>query len=340
MAPAPVEKMAPAPVEKMAPTPEAPNPERLQITPMAPAPSSVVAPTKSRQYYHGSGRIFSKFDPEMVGSGEGNASYGWGVAYIAEAPEVAKGYRNREARNMSLSSDQIKKYFKIGNIVPSYSGQDRVLALDVGNDGRFDVTVQAVDKDGNPKPYERTRSHATMPSAKQYEELTGEKLGALYTVEVPEQYTKDFLDWDKPLSEQPESVQGKLAVVRKNPEFDLPKESDIEPGSAAYARISGALGEGGLSGDLSNDKAASEYLNSLGIKGIKYFDGESRAKGEGTHNLVVFDADIMKITHRDGKPLTRMQEQDIKDNINQEETPNPVQNTQAETEAAQRKRKR
>ena len=41
------------------------------------------------------------------------------------------------------------------------------------------------------------------------------------------------------------------------------------------------------------DKLASEKLKSLGIRGIKYLDGTSRGKGEGSYNYVIFDdADV------------------------------------------------
>ena len=49
--------------------------------------------------------------------------------------------------------------------------------------------------------------------------------------------------------------------------------------------------------------AASEYLNQLGIPGIKYFDGSSRSAGEGTRNFVVFDEATAKITKRNDKPV-------------------------------------
>ena len=48
---------------------------------------------------------------------------------------------------------------------------------------------------------------------------------------------------------------------------------------------------------------ASEYLNSLGIKGIKYFDQASRGAGEGTRNLVVFDDSIIKTLSRNGEKI-------------------------------------
>jgi hypothetical protein len=47
--------------------------------------------------YHGSRHEFTAFDPEKVGTGEGAAAYGHGVAYVAEHPEVAEQYRTAGA---------------------------------------------------------------------------------------------------------------------------------------------------------------------------------------------------------------------------------------------------
>jgi hypothetical protein len=41
--------------------------------------------------------------------------------------------------------------------------------------------------------------------------------------------------------------------------------------------------------------AASEYLNSLGIPGLRYLDGDSRDKGEGSHNYVVWKDEAVEI---------------------------------------------
>ena len=53
------------------------------------------------------------------------------------------------------------------------------------------------------------------------------------------------------------------------------------------------------------DKEASLMLNDYGVPGIKYLDASSRSAGEGTRNLVVFDDEIITITHKDGKPVTK-----------------------------------
>ncbi len=55
-----------------------------------------------------------------------------------------------------------------------------------------------------------------------------------------------------------------------------------------------------------NDQAASEHLRDLGIPGIKYFDGNSRAAGEGTRNYVVFDEDDLTILKRNNERLADM----------------------------------
>lgn len=55
-------------------------------------------------------------------------------------------------------------------------------------------------------------------------------------------------------------------------------------------------------------EAASKYLMQLGVPGIKYLDAGSRGgplDTEGTHNLVVFDDKIIKLTHKDGSPVTQ-----------------------------------
>lgn len=56
-----------------------------------------------------------------------------------------------------------KDYFTPGNIVKSYSGQDKVLDYKESPDGTWKVKVQAVDKQGNDLSHEKPRWHATPP---------------------------------------------------------------------------------------------------------------------------------------------------------------------------------
>ncbi len=56
-------------------------------------------------------------------------------------------------------------------------------------------------------------------------------------------------------------------------------------------------------GKTHGQQAASEYLNSLGIPGIKYLDGNSRAAGQGSRNFVSFTPDHIEMLERNGVPM-------------------------------------
>lgn len=117
--------------------------------------------------------------------------------------------------------------------------------------------------------------------------------GHLYTAEIPE--GEEMLDWGRNMWNQPDAVKQKLldaGLISGKQEFAPP-----EAGKVPMARTGEAFYEG-LAQKLGSDKAASEYLRKLGIKGIRYLDANSRTAGEGTHNYVVFDDDAVKILDR------------------------------------------
>ena len=78
----------------------------------------------------------------------------------------------------------------------------------------------------------------------------------------------ELLDWDKPLSEQSEVVKAALERLKRD-ELLGDFVRDSYSGSTFYNVLGGRTG-------LGSDKAASEYLDSLGVKGIKFLDATSR----------------------------------------------------------------
>jgi hypothetical protein len=119
--------------------------------------------------------------------------------------------------------------------------------------------------------------------------------GHLYTVDLPDEHIAKMLDWDAPLSEQPDIVQRAAA--------ELGMSGDNITGKDVYGRAGTNwmlkqpdLGSGVYVG---RDKAASEYFRALGIPGIRYLDNGSRAAGEGTRNFVIFDPEVVKILSRE-----------------------------------------
>lgn len=91
--------------------------------------------------------------------------------------------------------------------------------------------------------------------------------GQLYHAEIPDD--PEFLDWDKPLSEQTGAVSSKLRTMRQD--------------------MTGGEFYKGLAKHLGGQKEASDALRKIGIPGLRYLDGNSRRAGEGTHNYVIWD---------------------------------------------------
>ncbi len=138
--------------------------------------------------------------------------------------------------------------------------------------------------------------------AKTYrDKLKGADGGHMYEVHLKAN-PDDFLDWDKPLSSQSETVRN--AVTGGVDPF-LGGLIQKEPGGKAHQTLRDLAAKGklpGVDGGDSWDKseAVSAYLADKGVPGIRYLDQASRATGEGTRNYVVFDPATIEIMRKYG----------------------------------------
>jgi Fe-S cluster biosynthesis and repair protein YggX len=185
-----------------------------------------------------------------------------------------------------------------------------------------DKTIQALQKFRDDYP-------VNSPNWNHYDNLMNRnKEGNLYKVDIPDEYVPKMLDWDKPLSQQPKSVQDALAKI--DSDSYSPKGMDYDPnelGQAIYHRLAqksdeplrqewvkkrDMLLEKGLTNNpeleahlMTNPnpyQVGSQVLNEYGIKGIRYLDAGSREAG-GTSNFVVFDPTDVKILERNNQPV-------------------------------------
>jgi hypothetical protein len=227
--------------------------------------------------YHGTPHtIQGNFDINKVGTGEGAQAYGHGM-YFAESKDIADVYRKK------LTNEA-------GNAVtdPNNSIQLQI--------GRLEDQIKQLKQSDDPN---------AGPMIKAYQSRIDEinKVGNLYKVDIPDADIPMMLNYDKPLSQQPKAVQEALA--KYDPDMYSPKSADYdsaELGQSIYQRIvQDNVQKFGLGG---NSKRASEDLNALGIKGIRYYDEGSRQAG-GTSNFVVFDPSNVKILEQNNKPVTR-----------------------------------
>lgn len=248
------------------------------------------------------GNPFGAFRDEAVGSGEGAQAYGWGH-YVAGNKTVAEEYRDKLSRRMYPSQDVLQQYFKPGDIVNGYGGKDRVISFNPGEQGRWSVTVQAVDKNGAPLQGidGRIRVHATVPRPEEIEKKLGpQHLGNLYHVEImPDEHA--LLDWEKPLSEQSEQVQDALQRagfdIKTMNKIKLNSNRNFAVGADVYRLLQHEHGAGDESAEL-----ASKALHEAGIPGIKYLDQGSRDLNT-SHGGVMFNGE--NLTGSEDLPKTQ-----------------------------------
>jgi GGDEF domain-containing protein len=277
--------------------------------------------------WHGSPHDFERFSTDNIGTGEGAQVYGYGL-YFAGNKEVAEFYKQKLANDREVDSWRRKN----GEAIESSHDVAAEIAYemtyefadeDLSSSQALPVVEKAMwflrNKKSKGDADKIAANDARLKKAVDlvygdYEVEYDAPNGRLYHVELAPQ-EDEYLLWDKPLSEQSEKVKEALkdafdGIVNKTTDYH--KASALDRKFEEYRRYldgkgneSGGQGNGnwiyeelsylihGKNSKTADEKAASDYLHSLGIRGIKYLDGTSRGKGEGNYNYVVFnDADV------------------------------------------------
>jgi hypothetical protein len=155
--------------------------------------------------YHGSPHKFDRFDASKIGTGEGAQAYGHGL-YLAEAPGVAEDYRRALAGNkLTFADDAVRE--SATKLMP-FGFEDPVAvmkgALGLNNDVASAIKTLrgGYDKDPNLKAHANHLADLLESGA-----VRPERAGHVYTVDLPDEKIARMLDWDKPLSQQPEVIK-------------------------------------------------------------------------------------------------------------------------------------
>jgi ribosomal protein S18 acetylase RimI-like enzyme len=251
--------------------------------------------------YHGTPHRFpateanplGEFDASKIGTGEGAQAYGHGV-YYAENPEVAKGYQPRDP----------KAEAKLMNLYKQAEARQNYDAMEVLEAAMLHRTAsELAEQFPNQKSL-----------VNRIGKINEKAAGALYKADLPDEMIDRMLDWNKPLSQQPESVRkafddvmtlnGVKSYVPKGTKskvyLDVGDSQDIM-GSQIHDILKKNLG--------GSAESVSRNLKDYGIPGIKYLDAGSRGQGgSGTRNFVVFPGEEKKvrILERDGKKVAEM----------------------------------
>lgn len=280
--------------------------------------------------WHGTPHEVDKFDISKIGTGEGAQAFGHGL-YFTDAKSIAEFYRDTLSKQAEITLNGKKLINRFSNAtkgrhwiiddelehqIPDKFTNEGVLATGKKAKQLKPELAQYLEDIAFSEPlgvFDLSRETSNVDLEQQFIDWLSRfdvriSKGKLYQVELaPEQ--DEYLDWDKPLSEQSEKVKGALSVI-KNPDYLNPTKGK---GADLYARLSRL--EGG-------DNAASDYLHSLGIRGIRY-------KAEGgksdASNYVIFKDEDVSITARFSRPSIS----ELKDRLLQDAEGEPTLAAQA-----------
>jgi hypothetical protein len=253
--------------------------------------------------YHGTPhRGIEKFSTDKIGTGEGAQAYGWGL-YFASKREIADHYRRKLSGDGAvldgIPMSRMPWYY--ANLVDDIRNgkdfyQSKAVAISIAQEllqraqrdlaagKRWASQAKVAEAEGNVAALQRMTEDS-------YEEH--ENLGQLYEVEIPED--SEMLLWDRPLSEQPEKAR-KALESRNLLSSRMTGEQLYKHLKANPSHFDGLLSGSALTqAHIYPDQGASMFLSALGIKGIKYLDGDSRNAGEGSYNYVIFNGDDVQI---------------------------------------------
>ena len=272
----------------------------------------------TRQAHHGSPHDFDEFSTKQIGTGEGAQAYGHGM-YVAESRGVAQTYQPRDFDAEEIMLARYKEAESAGDYNRMEQWENAMMH-DTPDDLRERSLDMDYDEDYRQAAAEVAEELADIPSA-----------SFLYEIDVPDEDIAKMLDWDAPLSEQPQSVKQVILDSPAGKQFEkqmndareafgvdaAPDWMDDYTGQSFYRQLVELEANkvralpGSRFQNIADSKnpaeSASKYLNELGIPGIKYYDQGSRAADGGTRNMVLFDelARRAKVLKRNNETITK-----------------------------------
>lgn len=233
-----------------------------------PAQTALAEGAQGIRAYHGSPHSFDRFDINKIGTGEGAQAYGHGL-YFAQSEPVAMSYR--DVLSKSGTEGAQRRLQRSGGDI------DKAIADTAALAERYRV--------GGANNYAAV-AEEDLRFLQKYKETGKWTPGHMYEVNIRAN-PEDFLDWDKPLTEQAKAIEALRPIIGNvsNPGYG----------------VGPALRDARKYMNMADDpRRAEELLSQAGIPGIKYLDQGSRGTGEGSRNYVVFDDKLIDILRKYG----------------------------------------
>jgi hypothetical protein len=308
--------------------------DMLMAGPMGFAPAGITA-------YHGSPYLFRQFDPTKVGTGEGAQAYGVGAGYTAEGRPVAETYRSRVAAQKAQPGQSTGEA-TIGGKPINWDNPEEVAAFELARhagDRKAAADFHArTFKGGEENPAVKLlRSETKLPSV----DLPGYLYKGDIPDEILPKFLDWDKPLSQQSPEVRDALKRRIVNVVPQDKFDMGgnarlrdnRNGEIDPtstqpwllettdasgtkffgltqkdvdrmfGSKDAKDLTGEQIYARLTQDQGSQQAASAYLDSIGVRGIRYLDQGSRAEGKGTSNFVPFRPEDFKIEEINDQPL-------------------------------------
>jgi hypothetical protein len=211
--------------------------------------------------FHGSPHDFDRFSMSKIGTGEGAQAYGPGL-YFAENEGVARGYRDALSARAAPNDARGNAFDLVQRM-----GGDVEATAELLRD-----SIPATTSPNTEQFLRETLKHVEDRTYADFER----PLGRMYEVSVNAN-PEDFLDWDNPLSQQPQAVRD-FANARWQQIYGRDPDPSIEGeyiAKMATPQFGVDSSDWLLRGGPADDQR--ERLRAAGIPGIRYLDQGSRS---------------------------------------------------------------
>lgn len=287
------------------------------------------APKFSLKVYHGNGADFTEFDFDHMGEGAGSQVFGWG-GYVTSSEKIGKSYAGLTIKNRFPSEyDTSQKQYTLSHVLTfTLEGSDKNEAIQKVK-GLYNESLDKIEHEHPENNYAISNLKERIETL---DEMEKGKLPiptmSLYEVDIPDDNGSNYLEWEKKPSDEVATkiIEGLYGLDAKTLDdmaskdivfrtllYDYIKNADKEQMIPVlvktHALTRGTTYDNGnveddirfvynrLSRWMGSQKAASQFLSSIGFTGIKYPAGTIMGGAEENDtNYVIFKPEDMRIT--------------------------------------------
>ena len=221
---------------------------------------------------------------DKIGTGEGAQAYGHGL-YLAEHEPVAQGYKDalrRKGDEITFDNAPLKGPHDYNAIQSQLENKEGDWRLFKAVDEITKRQGSMGDRLDDIRNWYRNQPEMLAAIDRAEKRMTlKENPGFVYETNINAD-RNTFLDWDKPLSEQPSLTR---ALGNYDPEYYVDYDEIIQKAMQSLQPVREPTGED-IYRALGHPKTATRMLNTMGVPGIRFLDAGSRVHDDTAIGMI------------------------------------------------------